>query len=333
MSGMGCAMTWRSVAGAALIVAASVAGAAPADEAEAGAPAVLATVGGTAITAEEYLAHLQAGIRERYFHGQVPAEALAALRREVAQSLIDRVLLAQEGRRRGIRPEAGWVDAQLKELDQRLGADPRWQPVREDTLREGRRRLEEDSVIRQLRQQVEAVPAADAAAAREYYRSHPDKFTTPERVRVSMILLKVEPWAPGASWDAAREEAARLEEKLKGGEDFAGLARLHSADASAERGGDLGYVHRGMFSEETQRVIDGLAPGGLSAPVRLLQGFAVFRLDERVPPRLNDFAQAEERARSLLQRERQEAAWEGVLAGLRGRAGVEINEAVLNAGE
>jgi len=316
-----------------MIAAACTTGAALAEETEAAVPAALATVGGTVITAEEYLVNLQAGIRQRYFHGQVPDEALAALRREVAQSLIDRVLLTEEGRRRGIKPDGEWVDAQLKELDERFGADARWQSVREETLREGRGRLEEDSVVRQLRRQVEAVPAADSAAVREYYRSHPDKFTTPERVRVSMILLKVEPWAPGASWEAAQEEAARLAERLRGGADFSDLARLHSADPSAERGGDLGYVHRGMFSEETQGVIDALKPGGLSAPVRLLQGFAIFRLDERVPPQLNDFAQAEARVRDLLQRERQEAAWEGMLADLRGRASVEINETVLNAGE
>ncbi|MBK8161772.1 MAG: peptidylprolyl isomerase [Gammaproteobacteria bacterium] len=328
-------MTWRNVAGAVLIAAAAAAGAAPVDGSEAAEPGagVLAIVGDTVITAEEYQANLQAGIRQRYFHGQVPADELAALRREVAQSLVDRVLLAEEGRRRGIKPEPGWVDARLDELDARLAADPRWLSIRDGSLREGRRQLDDDSVIRQLRQQVEAVPLPDVAAVREYYRSHPDKFTTPERVRVSIILLKVEPWAPGESWAAAQDEASRLLERLRGGADFADLARLHSADASAERGGDLGYVHRGMFSEETQRVIDELAPGALSAPVRLLQGFAVFRLDERVPPRLNEFALAEERARGLLQRERQEAAWEGMLAGLRSAVSIKINETVLSAGD
>jgi parvulin-like peptidyl-prolyl isomerase len=200
-------------------------------------------------------------------------------------------------------------------------------------LADARRQLNDDSVIHQLKQQVEDVPAAEAGAVREYYRAHPDKFTTPERVRVSMILLKVEPWAPGAAWAAAEEEAGRLREKLGQGADFAELARLHSADASAEHGGELGYIHRGMFSAETQGVIDGLAPGSLSAPVRLLQGYALFRLDERVPPRLNEFAQAEERARGLLRREQQEAAWEAMRAGLRKNARIEIDEAVLGAGE
>jgi parvulin-like peptidyl-prolyl isomerase len=296
-------------------------------------PAVFATVGETVITEGEFQASLQSSIRQRYFHGQAPEADLVALRHEVMQSLIDRVLLAQEARRRGIKPEAPWVDEQLKQLETRLKSDPRWDTTRDELLADARRQLNDDSAIYQLKRQVETLPEPDAGAVQEYYRSHPDKFTTPERVHVSMILLKVEPWAPGASWEAAEREAAHLREQLQQGADFAALARLHSADPSAERGGDLGYIHRGMFSDETQGVIDGLAPGALSAPVRLLQGFALFRLDERVAPRLNEFAAAEARARALLRRERESAAWEKMRAGLRDDVKIEINEAALSASE
>jgi len=307
--------------------------AADTDEPRAGSAAVFATVEGTVITVGEFEAGVQSGIRQRYFHGQVSADELAQLRSEVAQTLVDRVLLAREARRRGFKPETEWVDAKIEQLGTRLNTDPRWEPHRAAVLADARRQLNDDSVIHQLKLQVEDVPAAEAGEVREYYRAHPDKFTTPERVRVSLILLKVEPWAPGTAWEAAEEEAGRLREQLQRGADFAGLARLHSADPSAARGGDLGYVHRGMFSAETQSVIDQLAPGSLSAPVRLLQGFALFRLDERVASRLNEFAQAEERARGLLRRERQEAAWAAMRADLRKNARIEIDETALVAGE
>jgi parvulin-like peptidyl-prolyl isomerase len=331
-------MAWRGVAVAALcaVLLAPAGGrvaAADTDAERNGSAAVFATVEGTVITVEEFEAGVQSGIRQRYFHGQVSADELAELRQEVAQSLIDRALLSREARRRGFEPETEWVDAQLKQLETRLKADPRWAPHRAAALADARRQLNDDSVIHQLKLQVEDMPAADAGAVREYYRAHPDKFTTPERVRASLILLKVEPWAPSASWAAAEAEAGRLLEQLRRGADFAGLARLHSADPSAARGGELGFIHRGMFSAETQRVIDELAPGELSAPVRLLQGYAVFRLDERMPPRLNEFAQVEERARGLLRQEQQAAAWESMRTGLRAGARIEIDEAVLSAGE
>lgn len=330
--------TTRWTAGALVCAMAFAAGAAadnmPGRSDEGGAArGVFATVGGTVITVEEFQAGLQSGIRQRYFHGNVPESELPTLRREVAQSLIDRLLLAQEARRRGIKPDPTWVDGQAEQLNARMKSDPRWEGVRDALLADARRQLGDESVIQQLREQTEALPAPDVRAVERYYRDHPDKFTTPERMRVSMVLLKVEPWAPSASWAAAEEEAGRLLAQIRGGGDFAALARLHSADGSAERGGDLGYIHRGMFSEETQDVIDGLAPGELSAPVRLLQGYALFRLDERLPPRLNEFAEVAERARNLLLREQQERAWEELRAKLRSSAAIEINEAMLSASD
>lgn len=318
-----------------LLAAAGVASATGAkdDGQEKSGATVFATVGDTVITTEEFRSNLQSEMRRRFFHGAVPDAELASLRHEVAESMVDRVLLAREAKRRGIRPDAARVDAQIGQFDARLGTDPRIAAQRDTLLMDARRQLETDSMIERLREEVGTLPPAADAVVREYYRVHPDKFTTPERVRVSMILLKVEPWTPAAGWSAAQDEAARLLDQLRHGADFAELARLHSADASAERGGDLGYVHRGMFSAETQEVIDALAPGQLSEPVRLLQGYAVFRLDERVRPRLNDYAQAAERARALLQRERQENAWDDLRAQLRRGVRIEIDEAVLSASD
>src|SRR5690606_29124228 len=125
------------------------------------------------------------------------------------------------------------------------------------------------------------------------------------------------------------EEAQRLEARLAAGASFAELAQLHSADPSAERGGDLGYVHRGMLSREAQEVVDGMSAGEISPPVRLLQGIALFRLEERIAPALNPFAQVEDRARELLLRELREQAWKDALDRLRSETPVELNEALI----
>jgi len=222
------------------------------------------------------------------------------------------------------------VQERLAPIEARFAADPRWgEPVRAATRAE----LGDDNLIEQLQARVRDVPPPAREDVRAYYESHPDKFTTPERLRVSMILLGVQPWAPGTAWEAAQDEAQRLLAQLREGADFAQLARLHSADASAQHGGDLGYVHAGMLASEAQSVLDALAPGELSAPVRLLKGVAIFRLDERHAPVLNDFARAEARAQGLLRREREEQAWQDLLAALRAGTSIEINEAVLSMAE
>ena len=297
------------------------------------ATAVLAKVGGEIITAEEYRLAVHAGMRQKFFHGRVPEEKLRAFREEVAHSMIDRVLVLQEARRREMQADARWVDQKVAEIEARYSDRPDWRKNRDQWVAGLRRELEAQSIVDQLRAQVENVARPDRDTVRAYYRAHEEKFTTPERQRVSLILLKVEPWSKAPVWRAAEEEAQRLVGQLRGGADFAELAKLHSADGSAEHGGDLGYVHRGMFSEEAQAAIDALTPSGISNPVRLLQGFAVFRLEERIAPKLNPFEEAADRAEALWVRERKAQAWQDLLENLRTHTAIEVNETVISAAD
>ncbi|MEQ6340814.1 MAG: peptidylprolyl isomerase [Gammaproteobacteria bacterium] len=258
-----------------------------------GVVAPFAIVGGEAISQAEYQSALHEGMRRKFFHGAPSQEQVDAYRREVAQALIDRALLRQEAKNRG---------------------------------------LEGDDLLGRLDADVRRVPEPGAEEVRGYYNAHPDKFTAPERLRVALILLKVEPSATGAAWKAAEAEAARLVGRLRQAEpqrreaDFAELARLHSGDVSAGRGGDLGYVHKGMLAGEAQQVLDGMKPGDVSAPLLLLQGVAVLRLEERVAPALSAFDAAKSRARDLLARERGEVAWQALIERLRRETPVTINE-------
>lgn len=290
-----------------------------------------AVIGADSISREEFQAALHEGMRRTFFHGAPQPEQLAAYRREVTQRLIDRVLLRQEIKRRHLVADAAVVDAGLLKIEQRLGRSPEWQRDRERALPLLRMRLEEENTLAQLEAQVRQAVGQGAgpgmAEIRKYYQDHPEQFTTPERVRVSLILLKVEPSASAQTWQAAEREATQLVSKLHSGADFAALARLHSADTSAAKGGDLGYIHRGMLAAEAQQVLDKMVSvGEVSAPVMLLQGVAILRLDERIAPVLNAMSVAEPRARELLMREQADAAWKGLLEGLRARTPILIND-------
>jgi hypothetical protein len=297
-----------------------------AEESAAETEEIFAVLGDTVIPAAEFEANFHAGVRERFYHGSVPAADLAEFRREVARAMIDRLLLLREAERLGIGPDEAAVDADLERRAGILAASPDPAQARR-VLRE---RLLADSVLDRFRARIEAVPAPERDAVQAYWRAHPDRFTTPERLRLSVILLKVEPWAPDTAWSGAHEEALRLEARLRGGAAFADLARLHSGDASAAQGGDLGYVHGGMLSREAQEVVDSMAPGEISAPVPLLQGVALFQLAERVAPELNAFEQVEERARELLHRELRAQAWEEALEKLRRDTPVTVNQALVD---
>ncbi len=286
--------------------------------------AIYARVGDVVITQEEFEAAFRLGVRQRFYHGRIPEARLQAYREEVGRTLIERVLLLQEARRRGIEPDPQWVEARLQRYLARYRDSTAWRGQEAALERGLRQMLEEQSLLARLEAQVKSVGPFTPDEVEAYYREHPELFTTPAAHRVSMILLRVAPSSPASVWEAAQAEAEEIRARLQRGADFATLARIHSADASAAKGGDLGWMHEGMLAPAAEAVLQQLAPGEVSPPVTLLEGIALFRLEARRPPQLNPFEQVRERAEALLRRERAQAAWEALKAELHQRTRVEV---------
>lgn len=321
---------WAVAAAATLALGSPALAAPPVPQAQAHAaaatPAPFAAVGDAVITHQEFDAAFAMAARSKFYHGKPPENEVAALQREVAQSLVDDILLAHEAGRRGIRADAQSVQQAIDSYEQRYRASEQWKANRERLLPGIRAKLERDSVGEQLRSQVKQVAEPAAAEVAQYYEQNRDKFTSPEQVHVRIILMKVEPSSPQSKWDGTRDEAMAIHKRLVTGADFAEAAKLRSNDSSAANGGDLGYVHRGMLPDAVQAAIDKLQPGGLTEPLALLDGIALFRLEARKSPVLNPLEAVRERARGLLMRDRGELAWTRLLEQLRRDTPARIDE-------
>jgi parvulin-like peptidyl-prolyl isomerase len=77
--------------------------------------------------------------------------------------------------------------------------------------------------------------------------------------------------------DAQQLAAKLLAEASKAGADFEALAKKQSEDGSAERGGDLGLVGRGLFAPSYEAAAFVLKPGELSAVVESDFGFHIIQ--------------------------------------------------------
>src|SRR5581483_2250440 len=123
------------------------------------------------------------------------------------------------------------------------------------------------------------------ASAREYYDKHPDDFVTPEKVHVRHIIIGVNSGPHPHSKEEALEiikkvvlemhdfnvaagraanPAAAAQLRINA---FAQLARKYSEDASAESGGDLGWVTRDQLDPDFANAAFGLQVGMLSGIV------------------------------------------------------------------
>lgn len=285
-----------------------------------------ATVGDTVIAAVDYQRALSVAMRKKYYHAKPPEGELAQFQREVGDELVNRVLLLAEARRRGLQPDRAKIDAAIAGYDRQYGGSATWATSRDKMLGNVVPQLEAESLLERLQQQVKLVPEPGEAAARGYYERHKDLFVEPEQVKLAVILLKVDPSSPQARWDAAWAEARTLHAKLAAGADFAALAKLHSGDRSAASGGAMDYTHRGMLPEAVHGIVDALQPGQLAAPVQLLEGLAILRLDGRKPAQQRRFDEVRERAADLWQRDEGEARWKALIAELRRGATIRIDE-------
>lgn len=278
---------------------------------------VFARLGDTVITFEDYNNAFNAAARGKFYHGSAPENEVAKLQREVADKLIERVLLLREAKRRGIQPDYADIQKTLDGYERRYANSEQWKANRAQVLPALTARLEEDSLVKMLEKAARTVPEPERADVEVYYQTHQDKFTEPERLRVSTILLRVDPSAPPEMRTKAEEAAKVLHKKLVDGGDFAALARENSDDRSSVQGGDMGYLHKGMVPPTVQDLLTKMQPGEITEPVHVLEGLTILKLTERVPSKLHTFERVQDRAKALLRRDRANAAWENMIADLK----------------
>jgi peptidyl-prolyl cis-trans isomerase D len=144
-----------------------------------------------------------------------------------------------------------------------------------------------------------------------YYREHSDEFKQEAQVCASHILVKVKA-SPEAKEGHADAEAKAMAEKLlaevRGGGDFAALARKSSEDTgSAANGGDLGCFPHGRMVPAFDEAVFAMEPGTISDLVQTNFGYHIIKLLSAKEEGTLPFAQVKERVRQMVTGEKVEA--------------------------
>lgn len=206
---------------------------------------------------------------------------------QFVRNLVDRILFAMEARQAGFlnRPE---VQAKI-----------------------------EDYIDRTLYAEYIKHITADAEVGEEqalsYYTTHPEEFTTPERVHARHILLRTE------------EEARQVKTDLAAGAAWDDLARERSIDRSnSARGGDLGVFARGRMVPEFDELAFSLPAGQVGEPVETRFGWHVIRVDERKPPEQQSFEEVKGRVTTKLVNDIRKSRMDEAREALTAKHGAEV---------
>jgi len=140
-----------------------------------------------------------------------------------------------------------------------------------------------------------------------------------QQTHVRHILVKTNELV---SETEAQARLRTLKERLENKADFADLARVHSEDASAAKGGDLGWILPGDTVPEFERAMDALKPGEISDPIRSPFGWHLIQVLERG---VQDVSKERQRlgARQTLRARKSDEAYQEWVRQLRDRAYVE----------
>lgn len=283
------------------------------------------------IPPQMFFDEFQKGVRETFYHGKVTEKELDKFRSKVVKNLVNQKLLLQRAKKLGIKPRPSSVKKKIEKETEQYRKQKNWEKSKEAIIASVKSKIETEDILEQLENKTRNIPQPKINAVKGYYKKHADKFTAPEKWNVSIIMLEVDPSSPSMVWQDTAELADELVKKLRNGENFEELARIHSRDESAIDGGNMGYIHTGMLSKPAQAVLNTMELGQISEPVMLLKGVAIFRLNGVQGSRLNDFDAVKTRAQNLLYREMQDEAWKNLVITLRKNSEIKINEKIVKS--
>lgn len=118
------------------------------------------------------------------------------------------------------------------------------------------------------------------AEVTDYYNKNLKNYTTPEQRSASHILITVSRDADAATQAAAKKKAeAVLAEVRANPDNFAAIAKANSQDpGSAQSGGDLGVVEKGLFVKSVEDSIYALKEGETSGLVQSEFGWHIIKV-------------------------------------------------------
>lgn len=283
----------------ALTLLAGLLAAAPLAAQEAAAPRaqlvdrVVAVVGDSAILGTEVEQELLLLAAAGQAIPEDPA-ALAALRRQIVDALVEKLILVQAAERDSITVDAQEVEStvnrRVTQQQRAMGGERAFlEALRREgmTLREyremqiaaERQNLMIQRYLQKLQRDRRPPPVTDAEVER-YFESQRERLPA----REAMITFEQVVIAPEPSDSARAAAKARAEEvlaKLAEGEDFAQVARRYSEDpGSRERGGDLGWFRQGVMVREFERAVFSMRPGQVSPVVESPFGLHIIKLEK-----------------------------------------------------
>jgi len=266
---------------------------------------IVAVVNQELVTASEVQQRL-ARVREEAARNRATLPPLPALRKQVIDTLIDERVLVTNARETGARVDDPEIDRAVANVaTQNQMTLPQ---LRERLRQEGipfakfRDNIRDQIMVERVRERevVSRIRITDAEIDDFIEKRRVAAGMSPQ-INVAQILVTV---PEGAAEGVVAERRGRAEAALKrvrGGEDFAAVARELSEDSNRSQGGEMGLRPVDRLPDLFARAVQGLKPGEVAPElIRSGAGFHVLKLVDR--REAGEFTVDQSRVRHILLR-------------------------------
>ena len=277
------------------------------------------------------------GARERstaeIYQGEELQRRIKEMRQGAVQDLVDQALILQEFRKKEFNIPSYIIDDSINRIiRQEFGGDRtafvKTLQAQGFSMARFRERKKDEITVQAMRQaKTSDNIIVSPVKIREYYNRNSAAYTSPEQVKLRMIVLKEGSSngdAPSDSSGGKKQMAAELREKLAGGAEFDRLAQMYSEDSTSDMGGDWGWIERKTLNEDLAKVAFSLKPGEISTVTQLDNGYYILMVEARKPAVTKPLSEVQpEIVQALIQEEKLKGQ-ERWLKGLREKAYIKI---------
>ncbi len=243
--------------------------------------------------------------------------------------LIDRNLILTEFERLGGKIQDQFIDESVNSFVQdRFGGDR--EKFAKELAESGMtisqfREIQEDQIaINALRSQHsgdDLVPNTPWEK-KEVYNEIKGEFASEGKVKLRIMSIPKQ--TPESSLEKQEALMKEVISKLNSGADFGALAKAHSADSFAAKGGYVGIIGRGTLNEGLTQAAYAIPPGQTSAPLDDGPFWRILKVEERVGQSAPSYDKLEEEVDKRLSIKKRQEALESWLLKLRRDANVRI---------
>ena len=230
------------------------------------------------------------------------------MKEKVLDMLVDIKVQEKEALKSGISASDAEIEAEVEKARAYFDNEEKFNEFltsQKMTMEYLRDTVRKDILVNKLQEKLTTgITVADDEVA-AYYGANQDQFIS---IKVSHILIENE------------DEAKKMLERVKAGENINDLAVQYSADPTAkENKGVIDYFRKGQMVQEFETAAFALKPGEISELVKTDYGYHIIKLEDKKFDKLEDIS-AELKASRV--KSKKDAAYQGLLEEMRTKADI-----------